>query len=684
MASGGDSLTLNEDSQGNMQQNDFLTTKLCDACLYDDTLEQASGFCVPCTEYLCDKCCRDHRKNKITRNHTVLKQDEMPDNVDAFQTINKLSKCAVHEDHEFAYECIDHNAVICVVCLSETHRKCDHVIDLSTCTECDDTHDRNLSENQDKLNYLISKKQRNVEQILNDERRVENEIKAFGTQLKQNIDVLIDELLSELKVNTETATNIEAQGDYRKIQSKIEEGISLLKTANAYGTRHQVTMVNRYVKGLNEQITQEITNGTSKTHLVTLSLKKESSLLETKHIGDVQLISSEECAEACGSDALSNDDDSATFNDSKNETADTVEDVCQSESSKELTNDPKTQRKSDTNFVSKPLRSASTNTDLTSLDNTNVSTPKPDSTCAKSSPQSTLSLEFPKSKPKLQDRFVGKSKMAHMIRTTTDKHKCSASAMKLLLNGNVVLADRSNSKIKLFSSNFVFHDEVKLQDKPIDICIIKGVIYVCCYNAKKIFWYNIVDQKIWPYARSYATLFQPISVSKIDLELLILFSNADFDVVEPGDVNIEIRNQSTIQARISYDALDGDFEYVEDAKRIQRLESTEIILAENDRVSGYNVDINAEKLSKRLWYFKSYGKNKLKDARGITKDSEGNVYVCGRHSNNVHQVSSKNFCMNRVIVSNINAPVSVCVDEKNDRLLVGCDEDNYVHSYSMT
>jgi len=693
MASGGNPPLFNKSTQDKLQKTDISSIVInCDACKFDQTLEKATGFCVTCTEYLCDKCSSDHRKNKITRNHTLLTEGEMPEDVDSFKAINQLTKCQVHVDHNLSYECFDHKVVICVMCLSERHRKCDNVIDLSTCTECDDTHQQTLNENQDKIDGLISQVQRKSVQLVNAERIVEDEIQVFSSQLKQTIDVLKDKLLSELKhiVNSETETNHEAQRHYEKIKTDIEKGNHLLQKVKAYGTRHQITIVNRYVKGLTETITQEITNSVLNKTMFDLSLKKDSSLLETKSIGTLQVLSSEVCAEACGSDALSDEDDTSTIDGIEhllasshmNETS--LGDVpCHLESTKMLPNANTNHQKSDKPDDSKQLLATSSTHDTTCLDTTNVRKSMLTSSGPIPSPRSSMTFGNPKIPTKLQDRLVGKSRKSHQINTQTDEYDCTVSAMALLSNGNIVLADRDNSKIKLFSSDFHCLDEVKLPENPTDMCVINGVIYICCLETKKIFWLTIED-RFSPIVRTYPTRLQPISVSEINSELLILFSNADFDVVEPGDINIEIRNKSSIQAEISYDSADEAFEYVEDAKRIHRLDSTEILLAENDRVSCYNVDLNAEDLSERLWYYKSHGKNCLEDARGIAKDSEGNVYVCGRDSNNVHQVSSKNYRMNRVIVSNINAPVSVCVDEKNDRLLVGCDEDNYVHSYSMT
>jgi len=84
---------------------------------------------------------------------------------EAFETINKLTKCDVHPHHDYAYEWVDHKSFICVVCLSETHRKCEYILDLYTCTEIDQEHLRMFAEIQDKLDFLTSKTECSAKEI---------------------------------------------------------------------------------------------------------------------------------------------------------------------------------------------------------------------------------------------------------------------------------------------------------------------------------------------------------------------------------------------------------------------------------------------------------------------------------------------------------------------------------------
>ncbi|WAR05501.1 hypothetical protein MAR_020870 [Mya arenaria] len=50
----------------------------CEPCQYDESFEEVTGFCVTCSEYLCQTCCRDHKRNKVTRRHSLLKYAEIP------------------------------------------------------------------------------------------------------------------------------------------------------------------------------------------------------------------------------------------------------------------------------------------------------------------------------------------------------------------------------------------------------------------------------------------------------------------------------------------------------------------------------------------------------------------------------------------------------------------------------
>ena len=693
MATGGTTIYTSEDDHDEIEESDLPCVKYCDACKYDGSHEEATRFCVQCTEYLCELCFRVHGKSKTTRNHTLLKQDEMPANKEAFEIINKLTKCDVHPLHDFVYECVEHNSFICGLCLSETHRKCENIFYLSACTENDNAVLSMFYDKKDQLHVLTPETDCSAQEIGNRVKTVEEEVKSWGEELKHKIDVLRDKLLEEIKdvMKSETEKNTEAHSGSKQIRTNIEKGKQLFDTVQAYGTKQQIAIVIKHTKHLKENIAKDISNFNRRKSLLTLTLTKDSSLQEINSIGKVQLLSLAENEHAsCGSDALTNEEDTSTAGDTQpvhateNSMTTSLQDV-PPEPQRQPTVAKTDRETSDVlgEITSTPLAKPPIENEC--QNNAKISLTMVSASKTTTPPHSSLPFGFPKCYAPLINRCFGQCSMIHNIRTSTDKNVCEISSIRLLGNGNIVLADISNSKIKMFSNMFDYLGEVRLPGQPIGMCILHDEVYVCCQNMNMIFHFAFNGNTLSSNLRSYATTHQPNSVSEMDSMLLILFGNYRFD--NNGNVNIQIRYgssvPSSIHSNIAYDSSKRELECIENAKIIYSLQSNEIILAEYDRVSCYNISQDQNKISKRRWYYQPHGTSILEGAQGLTKDSEGNVYVCGYNSNNVHQVSSQNYRMNQVVVPYIERPVSVCVDEENDRLLVGCEEDDYVHSYSM-
>ena len=46
----------------------------CDPCKGVGDNDEAEGFCMDCSEYLCSTCFRSHSRNKINKHHTFGKR----------------------------------------------------------------------------------------------------------------------------------------------------------------------------------------------------------------------------------------------------------------------------------------------------------------------------------------------------------------------------------------------------------------------------------------------------------------------------------------------------------------------------------------------------------------------------------------------------------------------------------
>ncbi|KAH3696577.1 hypothetical protein DPMN_084053 [Dreissena polymorpha] len=98
----------------------------CVPCICKNETNSANGLCIDCTEYLCSNCCWYHMKNKITRQHVIVKQPDMPTDVEPFTDMKKLTQCEMHPDSLYEFKCADHEQLIS----SRYHETCQRIEDL--------------------------------------------------------------------------------------------------------------------------------------------------------------------------------------------------------------------------------------------------------------------------------------------------------------------------------------------------------------------------------------------------------------------------------------------------------------------------------------------------------------------------------------------------------------------------
>ncbi|XP_045194932.2 uncharacterized protein LOC123550565 [Mercenaria mercenaria] len=106
------------------------TILCCDSCLRDNTDSPANAFCLQCSESLCDNCNKHHKRNKASSNHTIQSISDEKD-VEAFDTLKRLTQCSVHTDKKIKYLCKDHDQLCCNECAIVKHRKCEDVVSLA-------------------------------------------------------------------------------------------------------------------------------------------------------------------------------------------------------------------------------------------------------------------------------------------------------------------------------------------------------------------------------------------------------------------------------------------------------------------------------------------------------------------------------------------------------------------------
>ncbi|KAL3888182.1 hypothetical protein ACJMK2_000561 [Sinanodonta woodiana] len=101
--------------------------RVCDACAPDGSSVTATGFCAVCEEAMCDICLSVHRKQKMTKAHSLLTMDEALNNPHNVMKFAEGFTCPDHEDEDLKFYCNNHKIACCGICYFENHNSCSKV-----------------------------------------------------------------------------------------------------------------------------------------------------------------------------------------------------------------------------------------------------------------------------------------------------------------------------------------------------------------------------------------------------------------------------------------------------------------------------------------------------------------------------------------------------------------------------
>ncbi|KAK3609434.1 hypothetical protein CHS0354_001365 [Potamilus streckersoni] len=104
--------------------------RICHACYTQGTTAPAEGFCVVCKEAMCGDCLKFHRKQTLSKDHTILNVEELECNPENVMKLAEGFTCLEHHGEDIKYYCKDHKVPCCGTCFFKGHKLCSKVIDL--------------------------------------------------------------------------------------------------------------------------------------------------------------------------------------------------------------------------------------------------------------------------------------------------------------------------------------------------------------------------------------------------------------------------------------------------------------------------------------------------------------------------------------------------------------------------
>ncbi|XP_061180322.1 transcription intermediary factor 1-alpha-like [Saccostrea echinata] len=179
--------------------------KICEACQRYSEEEEASNYCLDCSEAICEICTKCHRKNRATQDHKIFPLDEMKGMHG--QEILKMPPditCSKHKYRPIELYCNDHEEPCCAMCCCTDHRKCESVETVEQKTEkirnngSTDILLQDLKKFEVKLSETKVKQEKNITEIEDNTDKMTEEIQNLKGRIIQHVEKLECEYLDEM------------------------------------------------------------------------------------------------------------------------------------------------------------------------------------------------------------------------------------------------------------------------------------------------------------------------------------------------------------------------------------------------------------------------------------------------------------------------------------------------------
>lgn len=200
----------------NISDSSAVTKSLCTLCLEESKEQEgtvsstADAYCVDCKHKLCDECCKEHRKFKLTKNHKLILIDEYESGQTALADLAPVV-CSVHEQRDLDVYCSDCKTVACAMCFVEKHNS-HKGVDVNKCVN---DFRKQIQSNTDALIECISQAQVKKVELM--------KAKEEMLKLAESMECDIGKRNDEIKRSADKHANCLLQSICSETQNRLKE-----------------------------------------------------------------------------------------------------------------------------------------------------------------------------------------------------------------------------------------------------------------------------------------------------------------------------------------------------------------------------------------------------------------------------------------------------------------------------
>ena len=168
----------------------------------------ADAYCTDCPEYFCSSCVNFHEKQRLSKDHKLLRGRAMPLSQQApskpVSDQVRFRKCPQHSYEKLKFFCDTHQEMCCVACNLVLHKQCQvvYIPDVAKNFKTDPEYTQ-MTDDLNKTEQLLVSYVTQIETKIKEVQTLEKEdittLENYREEIKERVDRRIDELLSEIK-----------------------------------------------------------------------------------------------------------------------------------------------------------------------------------------------------------------------------------------------------------------------------------------------------------------------------------------------------------------------------------------------------------------------------------------------------------------------------------------------------
>ncbi|XP_045169258.2 tripartite motif-containing protein 2-like [Mercenaria mercenaria] len=613
-----------------LQTNEFLRSylearslknpdKSCDTCRRQNRVTGAIQWCRMCHDALCDNCVGFHNALKTTKQHNLIYLTKLRN--EPIEGIISAPLCTTHEGENVTKYCDNHKEVLCEKCVAGSHKGCKGVMTLKEAAarnKQEITHVNNTLHEETNLAKSIYENRTKADKTVdNDQSDIVMQIQDVRKKINDNLTKCETQLIEELhKMHSKEKETIHSETkEAHRIKKSSGKIHGLAASTDKYGT--------------DSHVLQSLPNNTAQIDHYKEKLGSLNGRIKNTRLNFVVDSTLEHLMKGISR----------------------LGELRVSSSSARLP----------TSRALKTARSDSDPEDELDIRGSRR-TLKSDTKSLKSFKSVYSSTMYANLKEVI---FAGSS---------TDKETCWFTGIACMPNGQIILVDRNNNKLKTINSEFKLTTETVLENQPFGITVVSASeIAVTIPRENRIDIFNVG-----------ASLTRSKSIKISDRGYGITYAGDKFAVActcaSPPSIKIITMNGEEKQEICP----DDSFIPMLFRPWYVKLDTTGEMMYVSDCHRSHVTCISGMVMKQFV-----YKDNSLNAPRGLHVTKDGRVIVCGFGSDNVQILGKDGYLISDVLTrtDDVMGPQDIALTTTEDKLILTFDpssgNSDKIHVYDV-